>query len=62
MVEDPFQKNVSENLAKYTEQCDATVVTTVQTILLPLPEKDDHAAQQVRGNGIGLPDGNQGSM
>ena len=59
MVSDTSQKDVGENLAWYTEQCDASVIAAVPSVL---PERDDHTPQQVRRNGTGLPDGSQDSM
>ncbi|XP_069972770.1 uncharacterized protein [Penaeus vannamei] len=60
VISDMYQKDVGENLARYTEQCDALVIATVPSIPFPLPERDDHTPQQIRGNS--LPYGSQDNM
>ena len=59
VIPDASQKDESEHLAWYAEQCNAAMVATVLTVPFPLLERDDHTLQQVRGNGTRLPDGSQ---
>lgn len=55
-----LRKDVNENLARYTEKSDATVISTVSRNPIPYSEMDGYAPKQVQGNGNRLLEGSQG--